>query len=105
MGYTLLSFVRRSLHMNYQLLEKIVLRCRRRSDPPIEDMGLGALRGARESVARLKPYLLIEKITSNEEELVRFVTEVGYVVFPLGSSSSRCLPRTDRGRIAPGPNP
>ncbi|MEW6020928.1 MAG: FkbM family methyltransferase [Pseudomonadota bacterium] len=50
----------------------------------IEGMEMEALHGARDAIARLKPQLLIEKIKSNEEELVRFVTELGYEVFPLG---------------------
>ena len=50
----------------------------------IEGMEMEALQGARASIARLRPHLLIEKIKSNEEALVGFVTELGYKVFPLG---------------------
>lgn len=50
----------------------------------IEGMEMEALEGARTSIAQLKPHLLIEKIKSNEAELRRFVTELGYVVIPLG---------------------
>ena len=50
----------------------------------IEGMEMEALHGARESIARLRPHLLIEKIKSNEAELIGFVTELGYKVFPIG---------------------
>jgi FkbM family methyltransferase len=50
----------------------------------IEGMEMEALSGARDTIARLQPNLLIEKIKSNEDELVRFVTALGYRVFPLG---------------------
>ena len=50
----------------------------------IEGMEMEALAGARDSIARHKPILLIEKIKANEEDLRRFVGELGYKVFPLG---------------------
>jgi FkbM family methyltransferase len=50
----------------------------------IEGMEIEALQGARASIALLKPNLVIEKIKSNEDELIRFVTELDYIVFPLG---------------------
>lgn len=43
-----------------------------------------ALLGARQSIERFKPQLLIEKIKSNEAELQKFVTALGYKVFQLG---------------------
>ena len=50
----------------------------------IEGMEMEALQGARTSIARFRPYLLIEKIKSNEAALVGFLAELGYKVFPLG---------------------
>jgi FkbM family methyltransferase len=50
----------------------------------IEGMEMEALEGARASIARHKPHLLIEKIKSNEADIRRFVGELGYKVFPLG---------------------
>ena len=50
----------------------------------IEGMEMEALQGARASIAHLRPYLLIEKIKSNEEAIVDFVSEFGYRTFPLG---------------------
>jgi len=50
----------------------------------IEGMEMEALQGARDAIARLRPHLLIEKIKSNEAELIGFVSGLGYKVFPLG---------------------
>lgn len=50
----------------------------------IEGMEMEALEGARDTIARLRPHLLIEKIKSNEDALIAFVTRLGYQVFPLG---------------------
>jgi len=50
----------------------------------IEGMEMEALHGARASIARFQPLLLIEKIKSNEAAIVAFVTELGYRVLPLG---------------------
>ncbi len=50
----------------------------------IEGMEMDALMGARETIARCRPQLLIEKIKSNEQQIVDFVQERGYTVFPLG---------------------
>jgi hypothetical protein len=50
----------------------------------IEGMEMEALQGARASIARFRPYLLVEKIKSNEAALVGFLAELGYKVFPLG---------------------
>jgi hypothetical protein len=50
----------------------------------IEGMEMDALNGAKDTIRRTKPYLLIEKIKSNESDLNQFLTNYGYKTFPLG---------------------
>lgn len=50
----------------------------------IEGMEMDALRGARTSIERYSPQLLIEKIKSNEGDIQDFVAGFGYKTFPLG---------------------
>jgi FkbM family methyltransferase len=50
----------------------------------IEGMEMEALRGAEQSIRKLKPQLLIEKIKSNESEISEFLRSMAYRIFPLG---------------------
>lgn len=50
----------------------------------VEGMEMDALRGAEQSIAGLKPQLVIEKIKTSETELQAFLTRHGYRTFPLG---------------------
>lgn len=50
----------------------------------IEGMEMEALAGARNSIAALKPQLMIEKIKSNEGDIRTFLDALGYKIFPLG---------------------
>lgn len=50
----------------------------------IEGMEMEALIGAKNSIMRCKPQLMIEKIKSNEAELRDFLTKREYEIFPLG---------------------
>jgi len=50
----------------------------------VEGMEMDALNGAKDTIRRTKPYLLIEKIKSNESDLNQFLTNYGYKTFPLG---------------------
>jgi FkbM family methyltransferase len=50
----------------------------------IEGMEMDALLGARQSISELRPQLLIEKIKSSENEIVQFVTTLGYKTYQLG---------------------
>lgn len=50
----------------------------------IEGMEMDALMGARETIARCRPQLMIEKIKSNETEITDFLKQRGYIIFPLG---------------------
>jgi FkbM family methyltransferase len=50
----------------------------------IEGMEMEALTGAKESITKFKPQLIIEKIKTNESELTEFLLGNGYCIFPLG---------------------
>lgn len=50
----------------------------------VEGMEVEALTGARRTIARLKPQLLIERIKSNADDIVALVEPLGYRLFPLG---------------------
>ena len=50
----------------------------------IEGMEMDALFGGKNSISKLKPQLLIEKIKSNVSEIEKFVDNLGYKTFPLG---------------------
>lgn len=50
----------------------------------IEGMEMEALQGAEQSISRLRPQLVIEKIKTNEAELLAFLARHHYRTFPLG---------------------
>jgi FkbM family methyltransferase len=50
----------------------------------IEGMEIEALNGAKDTIGRTKPHLIIEKIKSNEFEINTFLKNHGYKIFPLG---------------------
>jgi FkbM family methyltransferase len=50
----------------------------------IEGMEMDALFGAKNSISKMKPQLLIEKIKSDVSEIEKFVNNLGYKTFPLG---------------------
>jgi FkbM family methyltransferase len=50
----------------------------------IEGMEIEALNGAVETIRRTYPQMVIEKIKSNEDEILAFVGQLGYRTFPFG---------------------
>lgn len=50
----------------------------------IEGMELEALAGARATIARCQPLLLVEHIKSNGQQIADFLAPLGYRLFPLG---------------------
>ncbi len=52
----------------------------------IEGMEMEALQGAEQSLQKLKPQLLIEKIKSDETALRTFLTHLHYKIFPQGGN-------------------
>ncbi|MBF0184375.1 MAG: FkbM family methyltransferase [Magnetococcales bacterium] len=50
----------------------------------IEGMEMEALSGAAQTIARCLPYLMIEKIKTDEQALQNFLHPLGYQIFPLG---------------------
>ena len=50
----------------------------------IEGMEMEALQGAEKSLVRCKPQLIIEKIKSNEQEIIGLLENIGYKYFPFG---------------------
>ncbi|MBF0098336.1 MAG: FkbM family methyltransferase [Magnetococcales bacterium] len=52
----------------------------------IEGMELEALAGAKQTIARCLPYLMIEKMKTDEAEMLSFLQPLGYLIFPLGKN-------------------
>jgi len=50
----------------------------------IEGMEIEALFGAEKSINKFKPQILVEKIKSNEDEIIKFIKKFNYEIFPLG---------------------
>ena len=50
----------------------------------IEGMEIEALIGAEYSINKFKPQLLVEKIKSNEVELIKYFKKFNYEIFPIG---------------------
>lgn len=50
----------------------------------IEGMEMEALRGAEKAISAFKPQLLIEKIKSDENEILQFLAKYDYKIFPAG---------------------
>jgi FkbM family methyltransferase len=50
----------------------------------VEGMEMDVLEGAKNSIARFKPHLLIEKIKTNEIDLMNFLEPQDYKTFPVG---------------------
>lgn len=50
----------------------------------IEGMEMDALNGAKDTIIKAKPNLIIEKIKSNESDINHFLVNYGYKIFPLG---------------------
>jgi hypothetical protein len=49
-------------------------------------MEIEVLMGAEQSLARLKPQLVVERIKSSEADLRALMTRLGYQVFPMGGN-------------------
>jgi hypothetical protein len=47
-------------------------------------MEMEALRGAEKAISAFKPQLLIEKIKSDENEILQFLAKYDYKIFPAG---------------------
>jgi hypothetical protein len=47
---------------------------------------LEALAGAKQTIARCLPYLMIEKMKTDEAEMLSFLQPLGYLIFPLGKN-------------------
>jgi FkbM family methyltransferase len=52
----------------------------------VEGMEIEVLMGAEQSLARLKPQLVVERIKSSEADLRALMTRLGYQVFPMGGN-------------------
>lgn len=50
----------------------------------IEGMEVEALNGAHATIQRTRPQMIIEKIKSNEQEILSFLEKIGYQLFPFG---------------------
>ena len=50
----------------------------------IEGMEMDALLGAKDTIKKCQPNLIIEKIKSNEGEIQNYLKDMGYRIFPLG---------------------
>ena len=50
----------------------------------VEGMEMSVLLGAKESIEKFKPSLMIEIIKSNKDEIVNFLNSFGYEIYPFG---------------------
>lgn len=50
----------------------------------IEGMEMEALNGAKETIIRTRPQILVERVKSNEEDISNFLVKHGYKIFPMG---------------------
>ena len=50
----------------------------------IKGMEIEALNGAKHTITRTKPQIIVEKIKSDEAALCQFLSQLGYKMFPFG---------------------
>ena len=70
----------------------------------VEGMEIEVLHGAKESLARAKPCLMVERIKSDEAGLASFLSDLGYRLFPLGMNLlavHQSDPMGDQIRVVP----
>ena len=50
----------------------------------VEGMEEDVLEGAKDAISKFKPIMIIEIIKSNKDNLLSFLEQMGYFIYPLG---------------------